>query len=345
MKYIYDLDIDDLEKLMININEKKYRAKQLFEWLYRKRISSFFEMTNLNKNLINYLSDNFIIELIKEEQVLISNDGTKKYLFKLSDNNVIETVLMKYEHGYSVCVSSQVGCNMGCLFCASGKLKKVRDLSAGEIVMQILYIQKELDLIDERISNVVVMGIGEPFDNYDNVIKFIQIINHDIGLAIGARHISVSTCGLLDKINKFSKLNLQVNLAVSLHSAIDKKRNEIMPINYRYNLNELKECLLNYQLKTNRRITFEYILLKGFNDKVEDVLAIKKFLKGLNAYINIIPFNDINDKRFKSIKRNDCYYFYQKLKDENINVTIRKDFGNDIAAACGQLRAKKEEMS
>jgi 23S rRNA (adenine2503-C2)-methyltransferase len=342
MDLIYNLNINEIEQLMITNNEKKYKAKQIFEWLYQKRVNNFKEMTNLNKKMIEYLDNHYLINILIEESKLISQDGTIKYLFKLSDGNLIETVLMKYDHGYSVCVSSQVGCNMGCLFCASGKLKKVRDLSSAEIVAQVMYLQKELDATQQRVHNVVIMGIGEPFDNYDNVINFIKIINSPFGLALGARHITLSTSGIIEGIKKFSELDLQVNLALSLHSAIDSKRSKIMPINKKDHLELLKPVLLAYQKKTKRRLTFEYILLKGFNDQDVDIVALKSFLKGLNAYINIIPFNDINDKNFISIKRNDCYYFYQKLKDNGINATIRKDFGNDIAAACGQLRAQRE---
>lgn len=342
MKCIYDYTIKELEEYLINNNEKKFKAQQIYSWLYKKRVNSFDKMSNLSKDTIKLLNDNFYFNKIVIEDKLISQDKTIKYLFKLEDNNVIETVLMRYEHGYSICVSSQVGCNMACQFCASGKLKKIRDLETYEMLLQVLIIQQELDNINERVSNIVVMGIGEPFDNYNNVLSFIEIVNNDNGLQIGARRITISTCGLIDEIERLSNEKMQINLAISLHSANNNKRSKIMPINIRYDLNELKKVLLAYQKKTNRRITLEYILFKGFNDHDDDIKKLKTFIKGLNAYVNLIPYNDTNDQRFKSITRNDCYPFYQRLKDNNINVTIRKDFGKDIVAACGQLRAQRD---
>ncbi len=341
MKSIYDLEFEELNNYFIENNYPKYRTKQLYEWLYQHRISSFEMMSNMPKELIEKLKSDFSLNPIKEINRIESKDGTIKYLFELDDKQSVEAVLMHYKHGKSVCISTQVGCNLGCYFCASGQLKKVRDLTSAEMVAQVLYIQQQLDKNEERISNIVIMGIGEPFDNYDNVLSFIKIINHPHSLAIGARHISVSTCGLVDGIEKFAQESLQVNLAISLHSAIDDKRSSIMPVNLKYSLKELKKALKYYYLLTNRRITLEYIILKGINDSDEDALALKHFLNGLHAYVNLIPYNSVDNLKYQKITRNDCFEFYQKLKKLKINATIRQDFGSDIDAACGQLRVKE----
>lgn len=338
---IYDLEYEQLNDYFINNNFPKYRTKQLFEWLYQHRITSFDMITNMPKNLIEKLKSDFILSPLKELKRLESKDKTIKYLFELEDKQTVEVVLMHYKHGKSVCISTQVGCNMGCYFCASGQLKRVRNLTSGEMVAQVLHIQQELDKSNERISNVVVMGIGEPFDNYDNVLSFVRIINHPHSLAIGARHITISTCGLIDGIEKLSREPIQINLAISLHSAIDDKRSSLMPINLKYSLVELKRALKDYYENTNRRITLEYIILKGINDSKEDARALRKFITGLNAYVNIIPYNSVDNLTYQKISREDCFDFYQMLKDMNINATIRQDFGSDIDAACGQLRVQE----
>lgn len=341
MKSIYDLEYEDLNNYFVENNYPKYRSKQLYEWLYQHRIKDFKQILNMPKDLIEKLSNDFSLNPVKEINRIESQDGTVKYLFELDDQQSVEAVLMHYKHGKSICISTQVGCNLGCYFCASGQLKKVRDLTSAEMVAQVLYIQQELDKTADRISNIVIMGIGEPFDNYDNVLSFIRIINHPHSLAIGARHITISTCGLVDGIEKFAQENIQVNLAVSLHSAIDEKRSSLMPINLKYSLKDLKKALKYYYSLTNRRITLEYIILKGINDKEEDAIALRHFLNGLNAYVNIIPYNSVDNLTFKKISRDDCFDFYQKLKKLNINATIRQDFGSDIDAACGQLRVKE----
>ena len=342
MRNIYDLDLSNFEEYFLSIDEKKYRAKQLFEWIYQKRISSFTEITNMSKSLLDKLEKEFTFDIVLVKEKQESKDGTIKYLLELNDGNLIETVLMRYEYGNSVCVSSQVGCNMACSFCASGQLSKKRDLTSGEMVAQIIHIQRELDVSEDRVSHVVVMGIGEPFDNYDNVMQFIRIINNPFSLAIGARHITISTCGLISGIQKYQDENLQTNLAISLHSAVDSLRSRLMPINKANNLQELKQAVRNYIKKTNRRVTFEYIVLKGVNDSKKDAKALADYLKGINAYVNLIPFNDVENTEFQSISRDECYKFYSYLKECGVNVTIRKEFGSDIDAACGQLRSKRE---
>ena len=275
-----------------------------------------------------------------EEDVQEDKDVCK-YLFELSDGEHIEAVLMKHDYGNSICVSSQVGCNMGCKFCESGRRKKVRNLETYEMVLQILMIEK---LLGERISHVVVMGIGEPFDNYDNLIKFFKIINHPKGLAIGARHITVSTCGIIPKILEFSDFPLQINLAISLHAPNNEIRDKIMPINKAYPIIELIPALKTYLNKTNRRITFEYIMLDGINDSEECALELANLVKDINCYINLIPYNETNNIEFKRTKTVQIMRFYDILKKNSVNVTIRREFGGKIDAACGQLRSKKEDL-
>ncbi len=263
-----------------------------------------------------------------------------KYLFELADGEHIEAVLMRHDYGNSVCVSSEVGCNMGCRFCESGRRKKVRNLETYEMVLQILQISRDLG---ERVSHVVVMGIGEPFDNYDNVINFLKIINHPKGLAIGARHITVSTCGLVPKIEEFSKLDLQFNLAVSLHGPTNEVRDQIMPINKAYPIEKLMSALKKYYNRTNRRITFEYVMLDGINDTVECANKLSELVKDLNCYVNLIPYNETHNIKFKRSSTIQIMRFYDILKKNKVSVTIRREFGGNISAACGQLRSKEEE--
>ena len=336
MKSIYGITIDELEKFLLDNNEKKFHASQIMEWVYVKRVDSFDKMTNLSKKLIQLLEDNYFFE--KLEVLKTQNDlDVSKFLFKLTDDNLIEAVLMNHDYGNSLCVSSQVGCNMGCKFCESGRLKKVRNLSSSEMVLQILKVEK---LIGKRISHVVVMGIGEPFDNYENLIKFITIINYPKGIALGSRHITVSTCGIVPKIYEFSELPFQVNLAISLHAPNDTIRNKIMPINKAYHIKELIKAIRDYIQKTNRRVTFEYIMLENINDQEENALELSKLLKGINCYVNLIPYNETENISFKRTEKRQILKFYDILKKERINVTIRKEFGGNIDAACGQLRAK-----
>ena len=337
---IYDLTFKELENYFESIGEKKYRASQVFLWLYKEKVNSFSEMTNLSKDIIKKLEQdfNFYLPVLVEEQ---NDNDTSKYLFRLFDGEHIETVLMRHDYGLSLCISSQVGCNMGCKFCVSGQRKKVRNLSAGEMLLQIIEVEK---IINERISHIVVMGIGEPFDNYDNFIKFIENANNPKGLEIGSRHITVSTCGVVPKIYDFSKLPYSVNLAISLHAPNDELRNKLMPINKVYNLEELMKSIKYYLKQKGRRITFEYILIDGLNNKDSDAKELCKLVKGLNCYINLIPYNDGGTGLFKKPKNSDIMRFYDIIKKENINVTVRREFGKNINAACGQLRSKKEEL-
>lgn len=340
MQSIYGLTIEELENYFLEIGSRKFHANQLFSWLYEKRIKSYEEITNIKKEVLEQISSLYSIEPLKIVDVQEDVDVCK-YLFELFDGEHIEAVLMKHDYGNSVCISSQVGCNMGCKFCESGRRKKVRNLETAEMVLQLLMIE---ELLKSRISHVVVMGIGEPFDNYDNLIKFFRIINHPKGLAIGARHITVSTCGLVPKIEEFSDFPLQINLAISLHAPNNEIRNKIMPINKVYPLEKLIPVVSEYVKKTNRRVTFEYILLKDINDHVEDAEELAKLVGGINCYINLIPYNETNNIDFKRTNTVQIMRFYDILKKNNVNVTIRREFGSKISAACGQLRSKKEEL-
>lgn len=340
MKSIYDLTKTDLEEYFLSIGSKKFHADQLFDWLYVKRIKSFDEVTNIKKEILEEIKSNFKLNDLKIVNIEKDKD-VNKYLFELSDKEHIEAVVMFHDYGTSICISSQVGCNMGCKFCESGRRKKVRNLEVHEMVMQILMIEEELKT---RISHVVVMGIGEPFDNYDNLVKFFRIINDPKGISIGARHITVSTCGIIPKIEEFSNLDMQINLAISLHAANDELRNKIMPINRAYPLKDLIDAIKKYVDKTNRRITFEYILLKDVNDSEEAALELVHLVKGLNCYINLIPYNETNNIEFRRTNTIQIMRFYDILKKNKINVTIRREFGTNISAACGQLRSKKEDI-
>ncbi len=340
MENIYNLTVEDLEKYFLSIDEKKFKAVQLYSWLYEKRVTSFDDMTDMKKTVIDRLKTDFSFDELKI--VKVERDvEVNKYLFELCDGSLVESVLMRHDYGTSICVSSQVGCNMGCKFCESGRLKKVRDLKVYEMVLQILQVEKD---IKERISHVVIMGIGEPFDNYLNVTNFIRIINHAKGLAIGSRHITVSTSGIVPKILEFADFPYQVNLAVSLHAPNDKIRDEIMPINKAYKIKDILDALKIYYKKTNRRITFEYIMIDGVNDKDENAYELCELLKGLNCYINLIPYNETNNIQYKRSKNDRILKFYDIIKKNNMSVTIRREFGSNISAACGQLRSKKEEL-
>lgn len=343
MSSVYDYRLNKWEEYFLNSGEKKYRARQLYQWLYQKQITSFQEMSDLSQSLIAKLTEDFSFDDLRLINKTVSSDETTKYLFELADQALIETVLMRHDYGNTVCVTTQVGCNIGCTFCASGLLKKQRDLTTGEMVAQVLYINKLLKEEDSRVSNVVVMGIGEPFDNYDNVLDFMKIINHDLGLAIGARHITVSTSGIVPRIYDFADEVTQFNLAVSLHAASDELRSKLMPINQRFNLATLKEALLYYSNKTNRRITLEYILLDGVNIADSDVKALKKFVSGLNCYVNLIPYNPVLEVDYRSVDYRQALEFYNKLKQVKIHCTLRSKQGDDISAACGQLRAQQEK--
>ena len=341
MRDILDLSLEDLSSYVVENGYKPYKAKQIYSWLYKKRISDPEMMSDLSKELITRLKEDFYFENLKLVTKQVSKDGTTKFLFELVDGNFIESVLMVFDYGYSACISTQVGCNMGCRFCASGLLRKVRDLSVGEILGQVLYIQKYLDLTQERLANIVVMGTGEPFDNYDNLMAALKIINDPLGLEIGARHISISTCGIVPKILQFADESVQYNLAISLHASNDELRSKLMPINKAYPLKELFKALKEYSLKNKRRITLEYLLLDGVNDKESNADELKDLLRGQNAYINLIPYNNVDERDFRSVSERKALDFYDMLKKRGISVTLRQKKGDDIDAACGQLRAKK----
>ena len=339
MRSIYGISLKYLENFFVDNGYKKFKAKQVYDWLYKKRVKSFSEMYNVSKKVIELLEENFcfndLVILAKNEDV-----DVKKYLFGLADNNKVEAVLMYHDYGTSLCISTQVGCNMGCAFCESGRLKKVRNLESYEMVLQILKIEED---INTRISHVVLMGIGEPFDNYDNVINFIDIINDNIGIALGSRHITLSTCGIIPKIKEFTYYDKQVNLAISLHAPNNEIRSKLMNINKVYKIEELMDSIKNYIKVTNRRVTFEYIMLNDINDTKECAIELSNLLKGVNCYVNLIPYNETSHIEFKKSNQKNILEFYDILKKNNINVTIRREFGSKVSAACGQLRANFEE--
>lgn len=340
---LYSYSLNKLEELMLSIGQKKYRATQLFKWIYEKRVSSFDEMSDVSLKFREELNKSYCLTKPKIFKKQVSSDGTIKLLLELEDGNKVETVLMRYNYGNVACVTSEVGCNMGCCFCASGLLKKKRELEVSELVGQVLVLDDLLKEEEKRVTHVVVMGTGEPFDNYDNVMDFIRILNHPFGFAIGARHITVSTCGLVDKIRQYAHEGLQINLAISLHAPNDKLRNLIMPINHKYNLSELMDAVKYYEKVASRRVTFEYILLKGVNDSKEHALELAKLIKGTLAYVNLIPFNPVDELKYQRSDSKTVHDFLDVLMKNNITATIRKEFGTDIDAACGQLRAKNEQ--
>ena len=339
MKSIYDKTLEQLEEYFESIGEKKFKARQLYDWLYKKRVTSFDEMTNIKKELRTFIASTYTMEPLKilERQ---KGDDVVKYLFELKDGNKIEAVLMLHDYGNSLCVSSQVGCNMSCTFCESGRLKKVRNLDPSEMVLQIMMIEKDLDL---TITHLVLMGIGEPFDNYDNVMNFVDIINCPYGIGLGSRHITISTCGIIPKIKEFMHHGKQVNLAISLHAPNDTLRSKIMPINRAYPLEELMRTVRKYISVTNRRVTFEYILLRDVNDTEKCALELCSLLKGMNCYVNLIPYNETSHIIYKKSEKDQIMKFYDVLKKHHIQVTIRKEFGTKVSAACGQLRSNYDE--
>jgi 23S rRNA (adenine2503-C2)-methyltransferase len=334
---IYGITRENLEKYFVDQGEKKFKASQIFEWLYQHRVKKFEDMTNIKKDLQDKLKQDFSMDMITIQKKQVDK-LTSKYLFKLYDGNFIEAVLMQHDYGLSVCISSEVGCNMGCKFCESGRLKKVRNLEAHEMVEQILIIEED---IQKRISSVVIMGIGEPLDNYDNVMSFIRIINDSKGIQIGARHITLSTCGIIPKIKELMNENIQINLAVSLHAPNSSLRNKIMPINKAYDIKEFIKTIREYISKTTRRVTIEYVMLDGINDNESQAKELIGLFKGMNIYINLIPYNETENIGFKKSNKETIMKFYDILKKGGINVTIRKEFGSNIDAACGQLRSKE----
>ena len=338
MQSLYDFTYEQMRDLAESFGWKKFRGHQIFQWLYRERVTDFDAMTNLSKDTREILKAHYSIDPLRLVRKQVSHDGTTKFLFATEDGSLLESVMMVFDYGKSVCVSSQVGCNMGCAFCASGLTKKKRDLTSGEMVAQVLKIQRELDKTNDRLSHIVVMGTGEPFDNYENLMTFLETVNHDRGLGIGSRHITVSTCGIVPRIYDFSKAHTQYNLAISLHAPNQALRQELMPVSKAYPLDELMKAIRFYGQENNRRLTFEYILLKGVNDQPEHARQLAKLLKGLNAYVNLIPYNSVDEKQFKSVKHDEAMVFYDLLMKNHVRATIRKEHGQDIDAACGQLR-------
>ena len=340
MKNLYGYKLEDLEELMISLGQKKYRATQIFKWIYERGVTNFDEMSDISLSFREVLKNEFTLSIPTIYKKQVSSDGTIKLLLSLGDDSKIETVLMRYNYGLVACVTSQVGCNMGCAFCASGLFKKQRNLEVHELVGQILVLNNLLKEENRKITHVVVMGTGEPFDNYDNVMKFIRILNNPHGFAIGARHLTVSTCGLVEKIREYANEGIQINLAISLHAPSDKIRNKIMPISLKYPLDQLMEAVKYYEATAKRRVTFEYILLEDINDSIENAKELAKLIKGTTSYVNLIPYNPVGELKYKRTSGNRVHRFMDALIKEGVNVTVRKEFGTDIDAACGQLRAK-----
>ena len=337
MKNIKDYTLDELKEELKELGEKPFRAEQIYKWLYEARVSSFDDMTNLSLELRETLKQEYEIKEFKILKKQVAVDGTRKYLFDVLDGNAIETVLMEYHHGFSICVSSQIGCKMGCKFCASTGIPFARNLTSGEIIEQIMAVERDTNV---RISNIVFMGIGEPLDNYDNVVKAIRIINHPKGLNIGARHISISTSGLVPKIYQLAEENIQCTLSISLHATTDEQRSKMMPVNNRYPIEELLQACKDYIEKTHRRISFEYALAKENNDNLEDAKRLVKLLKGMLCHVNLIPINKIENGAYTKSSNENIMKFRDYLNDHGIVATIRRELGSDIDAACGQLRRK-----
>ena len=343
---IYGLNLEQLATQMVGLGQKTYRAKQLYKWIYTKDVKSFFDMSDVSKSFQEVLDSKYSFDLPKVFTKQVSSDGTIKLLLELADGQKVETVLMHYIYGDAICVTSQVGCNMGCKFCASGLLKKKRNLEAHEMVGQLIVLNdvlKELDP-ERRVTHIVVMGTGEPFDNYDNVINFIRIANSQFGLSIGARHITVSTSGVVPGILKYGKEGLQVNLAISLHAPNDEIRNQIMPINQAYPVKQLIDAIVQYGIDSGgRRVTYEYIMIQGLNDSEENARELVELIKPTFGYVNLIPYNEVMENDFKRSSNNRIHRFHDILLKAGIKSTIRKEFGSDIDAACGQLRARYEK--
>lgn len=330
------LEIEELERVFINLGEKRYRANQTFKWIHKKMVSSIEDITELPQGLRDKLNLNYILTDLKIVQRLDSKyDGTSKYLFMLTDGNIIESVMMKYRHGISVCLSTQVGCRMGCEFCASTKSGLVRNLLPGEILEQFYQIQKDQG---DSISNIVLMGSGEPLDNYVNVLKFLKLIHNENGQNLGYRHITISTCGLVPKIYDLADEGIPINLSVSLHSPFDEERKKIMPIANKFSVHEIIEACCYYIKETNRRVTFEYTLIYGVNDRTDDALELVRLLKGMLCHVNLIPLNIISEFEHSKSDEKSIRVFRDILTRNGINTTIRREMGTDVDAACGQLR-------
>lgn len=335
---IRSLSEKEMEELALSLGEKAFRGKQLFQWVHDKRVESFDEMSNLSASFREKLKEKYTISGVTQVEKQVSQKGdTAKYLFALEDGNVIESVWMKYHHGNSVCISSQVGCRMGCTFCASTLTGLARNLTAGEMLSQIYEIQRDTG---ERVSNVIVMGMGEPLDNYDNLLHFLRLVSHEKGICISQRNITVSTCGLVEQIRRLAEENLQITLAISLHAPNDEIRRRTMPVANRYGIDEIIQACRDYFAATGRRITFEYSMIRGVNDKKEHAEELAERLRGLNCHINLIPLNEVKERECLRSRKEDIQQFKLVLEKNHRNVTIRREMGSDIDAACGQLRKK-----
>lgn len=335
-KDIKSLYFPELEQELAAIGAKTFRARQIYQWLHEKLVVDFDEMTNLPKNLREQLKERFVLTALEPVDVLVSQiDGTRKYLFRLADGNVIESVWMQYHHGNSVCISSQVGCRMGCRFCASTLDGLARNLTAAEMLEQIYRIQS---MTGERVSNIVIMGSGEPMDNYDNFVRFVRLISDERGLHISQRNITVSTCGIVPGIQKLAREDLQITLALSLHAPNDSVRRSLMPVANRYPLEEVLAACREYFQVTGRRLTFEYSLVRGVNDNLEEARALAALIKDMHGHVNLIPVNPIKERDYVQSEKTAIYEFKNYLEKNGINVTIRREMGRDIGGACGQLR-------
>ena len=340
---IRSMNLEEMEALAISLGEKAFRGKQLFQWVHEKQADDFDEMTNLSAAFREKLKENYCISGVRQVEKQVSKkEDTAKYLFALEDDHVIESVWMKYRHGNSVCISSQVGCRMGCTFCASTLTGLTRNLTAGEMLSQIYQIQKDTK---ERVSNIIVMGMGEPLDNYEELLRFIKLVSCEKGIGISQRNITVSTCGLVDKIRMLADEKLQITLAISLHAPNDEKRQELMPIAQRYSMDEVLDACRNYFQETGRRITFEYSLVAGVNDSDEDARELSSRIHDINCHVNLIPVNPIKERSYRRSTHQAVENFKIKLEKCGINVTIRREMGSDIDGACGQLRKSYMEKS
>ncbi|MBQ8869154.1 MAG: 23S rRNA (adenine(2503)-C(2))-methyltransferase RlmN [Oscillospiraceae bacterium] len=339
---ISSLSFDELSEKIAQMGLPKFRAKQIYEWLHKKNVDSFDKMTNLDKALRQKLNEEFFIAVPTISRKLVSKiDGTVKYLFEFSDGECVESVVMKYKYGNSICVSTQVGCAMGCTFCASTKAGRVRNLTAGEILGQVYRAQTDTG---ERISHIVLMGIGEPLDNFDNVMKFLDMVSNEQGLNIGQRNISLSTCGVVPKIYELAKRNLQITLSISIHSPTDELRTSMMPINKKYPISELIEACRSYVKTTGRRISFEYSLIKGVNDSPECAEKLCALLRGMLCHVNLIPVNTIEQSDYRKSDKEAIERFKNIIEKHKITATVRRKLGADINAACGQLRRESKQL-
>ena len=338
---IKSLSLKQLEGYLTECKQPKFRAKQIYAWLHQKLVTSFSQMTNLPKNLIAVLEEDCEITAAKSLRVLESKiDGTRKYLLQFADGELVESVLMKYNHGYSICISSEVGCKMGCTFCASTKAGFVRRLTTSEILEQVYFVQRDMN---ERIGHIVMMGIGEPLDNYDNVLQFLRMISDENGLNIGMRNISLSTCGLVPQIKELQKEGLGLTLSISLHAPFDDLRSQTMPVNKTYPIDTLLAACREYAADTGRRISFEYALIRGHNDDERCAAELVRLLKGMLCHVNLIPVNEIRETDYKKSEQQNIRRFEQYLNNRGITATVRRTLGADINAACGQLRREQKE--